>query len=204
MSDSDDWEKFAEKEDDEGLDKILKSGKFGDEKDKVEEPKVLPPPPQAEEKKQKAKVKAPKKGQPKAEPEKPKSEIIAEGKRKAEIADNEITEDLFGVQPVTMLSTEDDYIDYAREITRRLSKGQYHFRLPNFFAEIFKETCKLMKIEEINKVISQISVIHSERIKSEKPVKKVSNKPGLKADTKKLQVDDEDEGDEYNEYEDFL
>lgn len=204
MSDSDDWEKFAEKDDDEGLDKILKSGKFGDEQVKVEENKVVPQATTAkEEKKTKAKDKGKKKTQAKPEPEKPKSEMIAEGKRKAEIADNEITEDLFNVKPVMELSSEDDYIEYAREINRRLFKGQYHFRLPNFFAEIFKETSKLMKVEEINKVISQISVIHSERVKAEKPVKKANNKPGLKADAKKLQVDEED-ADEYNEYEDFL
>ena len=134
-----------------------------------------------------------------------KSEKIAEAKKKEETADNEITDELFGVQPVLSLVSEDDYLEYAREVSRRLYKGQYHFRLPVFFIELLKESSKLMKVEEINKVISQLSVVHSERVKSEKGVKKTNNKPGLKADAaKKVHIDEDDAGDEYNEFEDFL
>ena len=201
MSDSDDWEKFAEK-DDEELDKILKSGKFGDEQSKVEEVKPVPI---AEEKKPQPKPKgklAKEKPSVKAAPEKPSAEILAESKRKAEIADNEITDELFGVRSVTNLSSSDNYIDYAREVNRMLAKGLAHYRLPVFFAEVFKETSKLMKIEEINTVISQLNVLQAERIKSEKPVKKTNKKPALKADKDKIARDDEE--DNYNEYEDFL
>lgn len=204
MSDSDDWEKLAEK-DDAALENILKTGKFGDEQTVpvVEEPKLAPPKPKEEKK---GKGKSGKKSKEKSEPEaqKSKAEIIADAKKREENADNEIAEDLFGVKPVVALETEDDYLEYAREVCRRLYKGQHHFRMPTFFIELFKETTKLMKVEDINKVISQLSVIHSERIKAEKGVKKTNNKPGLKADVaKKVQLDEDDQ-DEYNEYEDFL
>jgi len=201
MSDSDDWEKYAEK-DDEELDKILKSGKFGDEQSKVEEVKPVPVP---EDKKPQPKPKgkvAKEKPAAKAVPEKPSADIVAEGKRKAEIADNEITDDLFGVKSVTNLTSSDDYVDYALEVNRMLAKGLAHYRLPVFFAEVFKETSKLMKVEEINTVISQLNVLQAERIKSEKPVKKTNKKPALKADKDKIARDDDD--DNYNEYEDFL
>jgi hypothetical protein len=201
MSDSDDWEKFAE-QDDEGLDKILKSGKFGDEQTKVEEVKAPPP---SEDKKAQAKPKSKpvkEKSKPQDSVEKPSQESIAEGKRKAEIADNEITDDLFGVKPVTELKSEDNYIEYAREVNRRLAKGLAHFRLPKFFAEIFKDTSKLMKVEEINEIIKQLNIIQNERVKSEKQVKKVNKKPALKVDKDRINFDDE--GDEHNEYEDFL
>ena len=201
MSDSDDWEKYAER-DDEELDKILKSGKFGDEQSKVEEVKPVPVP---EDKKPQPKPKgkvAKEKPAAKAVPEKPSADIVAEGKRKAEIADNEITDDLFGVKSVTNLTSSDDYVDYALEVNRMLAKGLAHYRLPVFFAEVFKETSKLMKVEEINTVISQLNVLQAERIKSEKPVKKTNKKPALKADKDKIARDDDD--DNYNEYEDFL
>ena len=201
MSDSDDWEKYAEK-DDEELDKILKSGKFGDEVNKVEDPKPVPV---VEEKKPlpKPKGKATK-DKPSAAPvlEKPSAETVAEGKRKAEIADNEITDELFGVKSVTNLSSSDNYLDYAQEVNRMLAKGLAHYRLPVFFAEVFKETSKLMKVEEINTVISQLNVIQADRIRSEKPVKKSNKKPALKQDKEKIRGDEE--GDDYNEYEDFL
>ncbi|OMJ87663.1 hypothetical protein SteCoe_10589 [Stentor coeruleus] len=215
MSDSDDWEKNAEK-DDEALGDILKTGKFGDEitsaADLAKQQANLSSAKAPEEEKKtttKAKGKG-KLGKKKVEAKEDKkapvkAEIIAEGKKKEEIADNELADELFGVKKVTMLSTDDDYLDYAREVHRMLNKGQYHFRLPVFFNELFKETTKLMRVEEINKVISQLSVIHSERLKSEKGTKKTNNKPGLKADSaKKIQIADDDEENEYNEYEDFL
>ena len=214
MSDSDDWEKAAEK-DDEALDSIIKTGKFGDELEKpvVEEVKqpVKPLVPKAKlgdklkNKKEKKKTENINEEEKKVSNEE-KLKIKAEGKIQEEIADNQITEELFDVKPVTALVTDDDYIEYAREISRRIYKGQHHFRLPVFYKELFKETSSLMTADDIHKVVTQLNIIHTEKLKAEKgTTKKTNNKPALKADPKKGKAyNDEDEPDEFDEYGDFL
>jgi Translation initiation factor eIF3 subunit len=212
MSDSDDWEKIAEK-DDAALEEILKTKKFGDEISVpvVEEVKQTAPPPVPKPKigeklSNKNKKKTENTEEVKETPDQ-KTKRIAEGKIQEVIADNEITEDLFNVKPVTVLITDDNYIEYAREVNRSLSKGQHHFRLPVFFKELLKDTSSLMTADDIYKVITQLNIIHTEKLKAEKgPGKKTNSKPTLKGETKKTKIgyDEDDQGDEFDDYGDFL
>lgn len=208
MSDSDDWEKNAEK-DDEAIGDILKTGKFGDEISApiVEEVKQAPPPaPKKTYEDKLAKKKKEKKPAETKETEEDKQKRMLDAKKKEEESDHKNTEDLFDVKPVQNLVTDDDYIDYAREVSRKLHTGNHHFRLPVFFIELVKETAALMRAEDVNKVITQMNVVHSEKVRTEKGgTKKTNNKPSLKADTKKAKINmDEDEENEYDEFEDFL
>lgn len=212
MSDSDDWEKIAEK-DDSALEAIINTGKFKDEITvlPVEEVKQPVNPPKAKKvlgenlnKRKKNNAEA-----VKEEATEDKSKRIAEGKLKEELADNQITDELFDVKPITILSSDDNYIEYAREVGRSLYKGQYHFRLPVFYKELFKETSSLMSADDMNKVITQLTIIHTQKVKDQKgPGKKSTNtKPALKNDPKKgkaLGNDEDPGGDDYDDYEDFL
>lgn len=209
MSDSDDWEKNAEK-DDAALDDILKTKKFGDEQTApVEEVKVVVQP--VPKQKIGTKLAAKQKKKAVEEPEskenaEERAKRIADGKIQEELADNQITEELFDVKPVISLNTDDDYIEFSREVSRKLHKGQYHFRLPIFYKELFKETSSLMTADDINKIITHLNVIHAEKIKATKgAVKKGSNKPGLKLEAKKTTDPYADHAnDEFDDYDDFL
>ena len=205
MSDMEDWEKAAE--DDAALDSIIKTGKFGDEiiTPVVEEVKQVVVPQPAKKKlgenfgKNKKRAVA---EVPEGETPQEREKRIAEGKLQEEIADNRITEDLFDVKPVTILSTDDNYLEYAREVSRGLHKGLYHFRLPVFYRELLSETTSLMSADDISKIIAQLTIIHTKKVRDEKGTgKKAKNtKPVLKNDLKK---DDPGE-DNYDDYEDFL
>ena len=83
--------------------------------------------------------------------------------------------------PVTILSSDGNYLDYARS-KHGVIQGLYHFRLPLFFRELLSETPKLMSTDDIS---AQLTIFHAKKVKDEKGPTKKSNYPALKSDLKK-------------------
>lgn len=129
-----------------------------------------------------------------------------------EEADHELTEELFESRKVDKLKTDQDYLDYAGEVSRKLTHGESSFRIPLFFKELLRDISTTLSSEHLFEIQAQVNILHSEKLKSERgPAKKKSKKNNLKGLDKKggfydpMGAEEETFSDEgLDEYEDFL
>lgn len=212
-----DWEGLAEK-DEEAIAKLLEAqNKFSDEHTAPIVPEPAPAtvqtaPKAAKKPKKNIGEEFEKKNQDKKREAKKELgfEEKQELKRLEEKADHELTEDLFDTQRVEELLNDQNYMDYAGEVSRKLTHGHAHYKIPVFFKELLKDVSSLLDSNQIHEIMSQVSVIHSEKLKQEKgPTKKKANKkqPVLKGIDRKgklMQGGEEEEEETYDEYGDFL
>mmetsp|Transcript_14854 Transcript_14854/g.21606 ORF Transcript_14854/g.21606 Transcript_14854/m.21606 type:complete len:213 (-) Transcript_14854:40-678(-) len=212
MSDIEDWEKLAEEED-EAIEKMIESQqKFADEKEAPPKPEPQQPAPKTKKKKknigQAFEKKQEERKQERQEQVSPQEQKLRQ-KQLEEEADHKLTDELFEVSKVEELKTEEDYVNYAAEISRVLLKGKAHYRLPVFLKELIKETSEVLNSNQISDVMAAVNVTHKEKLKKEKgPAKKKSNKQALKGVDRRGQLvgpdDDLEIEDEYGEFDDFL
>ena len=210
MSDIEDWEKLAD-EDDDKLEEMLRAqNKFADEQAAPVESKPEP-----------AQQPAPQKKKPKIGEkfDKKQTEIRRdtdpvqaklEARRMEEEADHRLTDDLFHAEKIEIINSEQDYLDYAAEVSGMLSKGRSNYRLPAFFKELFKVAGTIMTTDQLSETIRMLNTVHAEKLKAERGPVKGSKKKGktLKGVDKRGGLmginDDEDAQDQYDEYADFL
>ncbi|CAG9326406.1 unnamed protein product [Blepharisma stoltei] len=215
-----DWEGLAEKDEDE-IQKILDSqNKFSDE---FTAPVVSEPPaPTAQEqsapkavKKNKKKIgeEFEKKNQEKKRETQGKTPDFDEKraqKQKEEKADHELTDELFQVTKVEELISEQNYLDFAGEVSRKLTHGNAHYRIPIFFKELLKDMSTLLDSTQLSEIVSQTNIAHADKVKQEKgPTKKKATKkqPVIKGIDKKGNLfGDEEEGydEKLDEYADIF
>jgi hypothetical protein len=132
----------------------------------------------------------------------------AERRRREEEADHQLTAELFSAPPAkTELKTDEDYQNYAGEVSSRLAKGRPTKALV-FFKELFRESASILNSAQLSEILRNLTVVQSEKVKAEKgPVKKSSNKKAaLKGIDKhgKLMEGEEEHGDDLDEYGDFI
>ena len=87
-------------------------------------------------------------------------------------AEEDITNQLFAAEISTSaasLTSEKNYIDFARQVSDVLYDGQAPYHIPAFFNELTRELGKIqISSEEINKVLKGVTVLYNNKVAEEK------------------------------------
>ena len=104
-------------------------------------------------------------------------------------AEEDITNQLFSTELNTTsagLTSEKNYVDFARQVSDVLYEGQAPYHLPAFFNELTRELGKIdLKSEDIKKILNGVTILYNNKVQEEKKAQggnkkaKANAKPGI-------------------------